>query len=353
MKKKPSTSDKHLKRVVYLIPSLIIAVIFFLQLQTALGLFSSISRIVNQPSAVDDLVNRLRTSATFLPLKDTRRRSEEWFISTLDDVSEPTGEAKNLVFPSGASYGRVLCLAAPSRHDGTENAYALAWRDALPQGATLRPGLAFVSETVYGHTNMWHGLTALIPFASWHSRSGCAARPARWALFHHGEVRMRWSGWLTALAEATTSANMTIETFGTPEPVCFEQAVVFRRNMEGLSRERLLGACDFMRCKARAHCGVADVTGAGSGRGLRVTLLFRTGARAFKDEAAVTRVFQKECARVDGCTLATARSDNGTFCDQVRSLQSPAFMARFVEVAEGVSIDPNAIFSSLILMACR
>jgi hypothetical protein len=234
MKKKPSTNDKHLKRAVYLL----LAVIFFLQLQTALGLFSSISRMVIQPSAVDDLVYRLRASATFLPLKDTRRRSEEWFISTLDDVSEPTGEAKNLVFPSTSSYGRALCLAAPSRHDGTENAYALAWSDALPHGATLRPGLAFVSETAYDHTNIWHGLTALIPFASWHARSGCGARPARWALFHHGEVRTRWSGWLTALAEATTSANMTIETIGTPEPVCFEQAVVFRRNMEGLSRER-------------------------------------------------------------------------------------------------------------------
>jgi hypothetical protein len=89
-----------------------------------------------------------------------------------------------------------------------------------------------------------------------------------------------------------------------------------------------------MRCKARAHCGVDDVTGPGSGRGLRVTLLFRTGARAFKDEAAVTRVFQKECARVDGCRLATARSDNGTFCDQVSSLQCPSCMVRLAEVSE-------------------
>ncbi|TVU09884.1 hypothetical protein EJB05_43382, partial [Eragrostis curvula] len=211
------------------------------------------------------------------------------------------------------------------RHDGTENAYALAWRDALPSGATLRPGLAFVSETAYDHSNIWHGLTALIPFASWHARSGCAARPDRWALFHHGEVRTRWSGWLTKLAEATTGVNMTIETFDTPEPVCFEEAVVFRRNMAGLSRERLLGAFDFMRCKARAHCGVDVSNGAdpsSSSAALRVTLLFRTGGRAFKDEAAVTRVFLKECASVAGCTLTAAHSDNMTFCDQVKLLSA-------------------------------
>ncbi|KAK3130288.1 hypothetical protein QOZ80_6BG0491370 [Eleusine coracana subsp. coracana] len=321
-KKQASGNGNHLKRAFFVLPPLMLAVIFFLQLQTALGLFSSISRIVSQPAAVDDLVGRLRASATFLPLKDTRRRSEEWFISTLDDASEPEGEAKNLVFPSPASRGRVLCLAAPSRHDGAENAYALAWRDALPRGAALRPGLAFVSETAYDHSNLWHGLTALIPFASWHARTQCAGRPARWALFHHGEVRTRWSGWLAALAEATMGKNMTVETFEKPEPVCFEEAVVFRRNMEGLTRERLLGAFDFMRCKARAHCGVVDdVPGARRG-GLRVTLLFRTGGRAFKDEAAVTRVFQKECARVAGCTLATARSDNGTFCDQVRLMSA-------------------------------
>ncbi|TVU09885.1 hypothetical protein EJB05_43383, partial [Eragrostis curvula] len=325
MKKKAIANENHLRRVIWLLPPLMIAVMFFLQLQTALGLFSSISRIVSQPAAIDDFVDRLRVSATFLPLKDTRRHFHEWFISTLDDVSEPEGEAKNLVFPSAASHGRVLCLAAPSRHDGTENAYALAWRDALPSGATLRPGLAFVSETAYDHSNIWHGLTALIPFASWHARSGCAARPDRWALFHHGEVRTRWSGWLTKLAEATTGVNMTIETFDTPEPVCFEEAVVFRRNMAGLSRERLLGAFDFMRCKARAHCGVDVSNGAdpsSSSAALRVTLLFRTGGRAFKDEAAVTRVFLKECASVAGCTLTAAHSDNMTFCDQVKLLSA-------------------------------
>ncbi|KAL6655418.1 hypothetical protein ACP70R_006244 [Stipagrostis hirtigluma subsp. patula] len=323
MKKKSTTNVRHLKRVLSLLGPLLLVVFVYLQWQT-LGLFSSLSRIVTQPAAVDDMVDRLRASATFLPLKDTREPSETWFISTLADVSEPEGEAKNLVFPSAASSGRVLCIAAPSRRDGTRNAYALAWRDALPRGAALRPGLAFVSETAYDHSNIWHGLTALAPFASWHARSRCAARPARWALFHHGEVRLGMSRWLTTLAEATTGVNMTVETFETPGPVCFEEAVVFRRNLEGLTRERLLAAFDFMRCKARAYCGAVDVpeTGGGDPSALRVTLLFRSGGRAFKDEAAVRRVFERECARVAGCTVAAAHSDTMTFCDQVRLLSA-------------------------------
>ena len=125
---------------------------------------------------MDDLVGRLRASVTFLPLRDKRKRAGEWFISALNDSSEPEGEAKNLVLPSAASSGRVLCVHAPPRSDA---AYALAWRDALPRGAALRPGLAFVSEMSYDYRNLWHGLSALVPFASWHARSGCRAAPAR------------------------------------------------------------------------------------------------------------------------------------------------------------------------------
>jgi hypothetical protein len=99
------------------------------------------------------------------------------------------------------------------------------------------------------------------------------------------------------------------------------------------SKERLRGAFDLMRCKARARCGVVDVPpGAGNGtRGgaagppaVRVTLLLRRGARAFKDEAAVRRVFEKECARVAGCVVTTAHTDNLTFCDQVCHFPPPA-----------------------------
>ncbi|TVU05731.1 hypothetical protein EJB05_48910, partial [Eragrostis curvula] len=275
--------------------------------------------LAGKPTATDDLVERLRGTNTFLPLRDARERPGQWFISALkNDSSEPEGEARNLVLPSAASYGRVLCVAAPPGVDAT---YALAWRDALPRGAALRPGLAFVSESFYDYRNPWHGLAALAPFVSWHTRSGCAP-PARWPLFQNGAARSGMSGWLTTLAQAATGAEMVVEPFATPEPVCFEMAVVFRRNMEGLSKERLRVAYDFMRCKARAHCGVVDVPSkAGDDPSdLRVTLLFRSGTKAFKDEAAVTRVFEKECAHVAGCAVTAVQEDNLTFCDRVRLL---------------------------------
>ncbi|KAL6661353.1 hypothetical protein ACP70R_000737 [Stipagrostis hirtigluma subsp. patula] len=321
MARKSSISNLHrrIRTVRRLLPLLLFTVFFYLQFKS-LSFFSPTVQCDSERAAVDDLVGRLRASVTFLPLQDARSRpGAARFISALNDTSEPEGEAKNLVLPSPASSGRVLCVSAPPRSDA---AYALAWHDALPRGAALRPGLAFVSEMSYDYRNLWHGLSALVPFASWHARSGCAARPERWALFLRGAVRTGTSGWLASLAEATTGAEMVVETFGEPGPVCFEEAVVFRRQMEGLSRERLRGAFDFMRCKARAHCGVADVSGGGDPPTLRVTLLFRTGARAFKDEAAVERVFQRECARVAGCTLAAAHIGNLTFCDQVRLLSA-------------------------------
>nr|CAB3483063.1 unnamed protein product [Digitaria exilis] len=325
--------QRRLRTAVRLLPLLVFAVLCYLQFRT-LSRFSPTTTTTttttppcdDTATAMDDLIDRLRTSVTFLPLRDTRKRSGDWFISALNDSSDPDGEeeAKHLVLPSPASSGRVLCVHAPPRSDAT---YALAWRDALPHGAALRRGLTFVSEMSYDYRNLWHGLSALVPFASWHATSRCRAVPERWALFLHGAaVRTGTSPWLASLAEATTGADMAVETFpdaGDGVPACFEEAVVFRRQMEGLSRERLLKAFDFMRCKARAFCGVdMDAPGVAdtSASALRVTLLFRTGARAFKDEAAVARAFEAECARVAECAVVTARANNLTFCEQVRLL---------------------------------
>ncbi|CAL5006038.1 unnamed protein product [Urochloa decumbens] len=324
--------QRRLRTGVRLLPLLVFAVLCYLQFRTISRFSPTVpcddDSDTSRHAAMDDLLARLRESVTFLPLRDPRkRRAGEWFISALNDTSEPAGEARNIVLPSAASSGRLLCVRAPP---GTDAAYALAWRDALPRGAALRPGLTFVSEMSYDYRNLWHGLSALVPFASWHARSGCRAVPARWALFHHGAaVRTGASAWLASLAEAATGAEMAVETFPDAAadagvPACFEEAVVFRRQMEGLSRARLLAAFDFMRCKARARCGVAPATTPSpSPAALRVTLVFRDGARAFKDEAAVSRVFAAECARgagPGGCAVATARAGNLTFCEQVALL---------------------------------
>jgi hypothetical protein len=321
-------TNHHMKKLLlYLAPPVLLATVFlYFQLET-LTLFFTIHRasIICSGSNVDT-VDRLRASATFLPLKDTREGADTWFISTLNDTSEPEGEARNLQFPSVASSGRLLCMAVPSGHDGTKNSYALAWRDALPLDAELRPGLTFLSETFYDHSNLWHGLTALVPLVSWHVRRGCnSARPTRWAFFHHGEVRSGMSGWLMSLAAAATDVEVDVERFSGSVPVCFEEAVVFRRLLAGMSKERMLATFDFMRCKARAQCGVVsryDNKGTDP-TALHVTILFRRGGRSFKDEAAVERVFHKECARITGCKLTTAASGNLTFCDQVGLTNGP------------------------------
>ncbi|CAO2188344.1 unnamed protein product [Urochloa humidicola] len=328
--------QRRLRIVLRFLPLLVFAVLCYLQFQSLSHFSPTVpcdDDTTRRAAMADDLLDRLRTSVTFLPLRDPRKqRAGEWFISALNDTSEPNGEAKNILLPSPSSSGRLLCVRAPPRSDAS---YALAWRDALPRGAALRPGLTFVSEMSYDYRNLWHGLSALVPFASWHARTGCRATPTRCALFHRGAaVRAPTGGasaatsaWLAALAEAATGAEMAVETFpdATAGPACFEEAVVFRRQMEGLSRARLLAAFDFMRCKARSYCGVAP--DAPPPAELRVTLLFRDGARAFKDEAAVSRVFTAECARVGGgvaggagCTVAAARAGNLTFCEQVRLL---------------------------------
>ncbi|CAM0952495.1 unnamed protein product [Alopecurus aequalis] len=316
----------HLKKklLLYLAPPLLLTTVFFYFQLEITTLFFTLrhASIIGSGSNIE-VVDRLRASATFLPLKDTREGPDTWFISTLNDTSEPEGEARNLLFPSAASSGRLLCMAVPSGRDGTKNSYALAWRDALPLGTELRPGLTFISETFYDHSNIWHGLTALIPLVSWHVRRGCSsARPTRWAFFHHGEVRSGMSGWLMSLAAAATGVEVDVESFSGSIPVCFEEAVVFRRLLAGMSRERMLATFDFMRCKARAQCSVVSRSGANGTdpEAVRVTILFRRGGRSFKNETAVEQVFHKECTRVPGCKLTTAQSGNLTFCDQVRLL---------------------------------
>ncbi|CAM0908865.1 unnamed protein product [Alopecurus aequalis] len=372
MKQSTKKSTNHLKKkilLLYLAPPLMLATVFFyLQLETLTLFFNircaasrppeSAATITGSPSN-GDVVDRLRASATFLPLKDTREGHDTWFISTLNDTSEPEGEARNLLFPSAASSGRLLCMAVPSNHDGTKNSYALAWRDALPLDAELRPGLTFLSETFYDHTNLWHGLTALVPIVSWHARKGCSSvRPARWAFFHYGELRFGMSPWLMSLAAAATGVEVDVEMFSGSVPVCFEEAVVFRRNLAGMSMERLLATFDFMRCKARAQCGVVFRSGANgtdSAAAVRVTILFRSGGRSFKDEAAVERVFQKECARVAGCRLTTAHSGNLTFCDQVRLLSDTDVLisAHGAQMTNLVFMDRNSSIMEFYPMGWR
>ncbi|KAG6536586.1 hypothetical protein ZIOFF_001644 [Zingiber officinale] len=271
----------------------------------------------------------LRQLDTFFPLKDLNfsdqpTSARTWFMSSFNDSFDDDGDSQYLYFPSMTSNGRLLCLSARDVSDGTRNSYALAWPEALPDAAALFPGLTFVSDTFYDYDNLWHGLSALLPFASWHQRKQCVV-PARWVLFHQGELRTTMGKWVRTLAEAAVG-EVRIEDFGsgggTGGMACFEKALVFRHNEGAMKKQRRRAVYAGMRCRARAHCGVVgDRREEDSTVTIRLTLLLRLGSRAFKNESAVMGIFERECAKVEGCRVQVAWGNNMTFCDQVKLMR--------------------------------
>ncbi|GAA0169683.1 glycosyltransferase [Lithospermum erythrorhizon] len=280
---------------------------------------------------------KLRDSVTFLPMKDLRfskaaLRGHTWFMSSMYDKQEE-GEVQYQRFPSEASKGRFLCLKGNDRHDGSWNYYALAWPETLPHNATLKKGLTFVSYNHYDYGNIWHGLSAVVPFVSWYVKNNCKAVPDRWILYHWGELRLGFGPWLTYLMEATFGENNVfienLDEFGSGDhnidntdsddssPVCFEDAVVMRHNEGGMGKLRRYEAYDMLRCKARMYCNVSDVEASRNSR-IGLTLFMRTGARSFKNESVVIKIFEKECQKVQGCQLTVAYSNHLTFCEQVK-----------------------------------
>ncbi|XP_004292478.1 PREDICTED: uncharacterized protein LOC101296745 isoform X2 [Fragaria vesca subsp. vesca] len=278
----------------------------------------------NHTDSLNSLRDRLRQSVTFLPLKDLRYAhaalvGHTWFMSSMYDSSDQEGEVQYQHFPSHSSSNRLLCLKGRDSHDGSWNSYALAWPDALPHNATLLTGLSFISYNHYDYDNIWHGLSALMPFVAWHKKHSCANSPERWILYHWGEIRSGMALWLTSLMEATFGGPPLVEVFDGVEEgtaVCFEKAVVMRHNEGGMSRDQRMEVYDLMRCKARAYCKV--ISSDRRSREIGMTLFMRTGPRSFQNESAVVGIFEKECAKVHGCRLMVAHSNNLTFCDQVK-----------------------------------
>ncbi|XP_020872808.1 uncharacterized protein LOC9305276 [Arabidopsis lyrata subsp. lyrata] len=269
------------------------------------------------------LVEKLRESVTFLPLKDLRFSNKPleghtWFMSSLYD-NQTKGEVQYQEFPSESSKGRLLCLKGVDEHDGSWNYYALAWPQALPVNASLQEGLTFVSYNHYSYGNMWHGLSAMVPFVAWSLRNQCES-PQRWVLYHWGELRFKMGNWLSEIITATYGQNTKFLRFvDENKPVCFHKAVVMRHNEGGMSRERRMEAFDLIRCKARKYCNISLSQTSESRIGM--TLLMRTGPRSFKNESAVIDVFKRECKRVEGCELKVSYSNNLTFCEQVELMK--------------------------------
>ncbi|KAM0838242.1 hypothetical protein ACQ4PT_061108 [Festuca glaucescens] len=131
---------------------------------------------------------------------------------------------------------------------------------------------------------------------------------------------------LRSLAEAATSMGVNVEMFSGSVPVCFEEAMVFRRNLARMSTERLLAMFDFMRCKGRSRCGSVPRSNGTDSVALRVTILFCRDGRSFKDNGIDSQVLHKECACVAGCKLTTAQYGNLTFCDQIALINGSVYV---------------------------
>ncbi|KAL7125170.1 hypothetical protein ABFS83_14G098300 [Erythranthe nasuta] len=310
----------------------------------------STSLHVSSQDELKAMASKLSRAVTFLPLKDLRYAStaadgHTWFMSSMHDVREPD-KVRYQHFPSEASGGRVLCLKGRDRRDGARNSYALAWPETLPRNATLARGTTFVSYNHYDYDNIWHGLSVLMPFVAWHIRGRCAVGPpARWILYHWGELRTDLAPWVKTLLEATFRGGpLKIEDFGGGDRAvtCFEEAVVMRHNEGGMSNEKIVEVYDLMRCRSRVYCGAKSREVNGSSIGM--TVLMRDGPRSFKNASEVIRIFVKECAKVEGCRLMVAYLHNMTFCEQVKlmSLTDVMVSAHGAQLSNMFLMDKNS-----------
>ncbi|KAL0376001.1 UNVERIFIED_CONTAM: Serine/threonine-protein kinase PEPKR2 [Sesamum calycinum] len=288
---------------------------------------SCLSSFHDSSQELKAMASKLRESVTFLPLKDLR-------------------------FSHAALRGHMVHeLLGRDRHDGSWNSYALAWPGALPDNATLMKGLTFVSYNHYDYHNIWHGLSAIMPFVAWHIKSQCAV-PKRWILYHWGEIRTSMAPWVGTLLEATFGSPVDIETFDgihrnesdvvdDDDATCFEEAVVMRHNEGGMSREKRMEVYDLMRCRSRMYCNVSSRE-----KGLRIgmTMLMRNGPRSFKNASAVISIFEKECRKVEGCRLMVAYPHNLTFCEQVElmSLTDIVISAHGAQLSNMILMDRNS-----------
>ncbi|PIN17684.1 hypothetical protein CDL12_09647 [Handroanthus impetiginosus] len=307
----------------------------------------------NKQQELKSMASKLSESVTFLPLKDLRfanaaMKGHTWFMSSMYDTHEE-GEVQYQQFPTESSKGRILCLKGRDTHDGSWNYYALAWPESLPENATVLRGITFISYNHYDYYNIWHGLSAMMPFVAWHIKSQCAG-PRRWILYHWGELRTSVAPWVKTLLEATFGGPQNVdgihcdgESDGCDSnPVCFEEAVVMRHNEGGMSRLKRMEVYDLMRCRARMYCEAGTREKGEQGIGMK--MLMRDGARSFKNATAVIGIFEKECRKVAGCRLMMAYPHNLTFCEQVKLMSSTDIVisAHGAQLSNMILMDRNS-----------
>ncbi|KAG7972094.1 hypothetical protein I3843_07G166800 [Carya illinoinensis] len=292
------------------------------------GMVLGTNQVRNPSNITNTLASKLRDSVTFLPLKDLRfaetaMTGNAWFMSSLNDTYEKN-EAEHLYFPSQTSKGRLLCI----------NGQLCRWLRKFT-----------LAMKIYGM-----GCALWLHLLVGPSKNGCL-RPTRWVLFHWGELRHRMGSWLQNLMQASFREFPVEELKNGDGPYCFERAVVMRHNLGSMGKEKRLQGFDLLRCKARGFCSINPV---GREREvnekgepiIRVTFLMRRGSRSFKNATAVIDIFARECARVEGCLLKVAQSEDLSFWAQFCLL----FFVRVMSYTDIVASPHGAQLTNMLFM---
>ncbi|CAM6099363.1 unnamed protein product [Calypogeia fissa] len=273
---------------------------------------------------VDKLSDLLRKSTVLMELRDTREsgltdKDTTWFMSSIHGSQSSSGFPEEFEFPSELSDGRLLCLMGNNESDGSQNKYGFAWKEFLPPGATLLPGLTLVADNYWDYNNIWHAMSALTGFVSWGARNGCLV-PQRVLLYHWGEHLTSMGSWIDNVLHASFGRKLEVEQLesnGIEEPfVCLERAIVNRRGLGRMSDETMNSMFDTIRCRSRKYCGL-EVPEATKSQPTSVTLFLRTGARAFRNPSDVSRIIDEVCEEVGNCHVEVAYASNLSFCEQV------------------------------------
>ncbi|KAL3682025.1 hypothetical protein R1sor_000047 [Riccia sorocarpa] len=283
-------------------------------------------RLSQLESKILRLGQMLRKSIHFMELKDTRKSgrfdnnpwdSDPWFMSSVMVRNQRKGFPEELHFPSDLSQGRLLCFLGNSTNDGTKNKYGFAYKEYLPRGSTLLPGVTLVADNDWDYINIWHGMSAVVNFISIRTRESCVV-PERLLLFHWGEVVPSMASWVGDLLHASFGKQLELEKLerGADGPVCLERAIVSRSGLGGMSVPNMNVLFETIRCRTYKFCGL-EMSEISTRRTIHITLLLRTGGRALKNATAVKELMDRQCQKLDFCTFEVTYISNLTFCEQV------------------------------------
>lgn len=262
------------------------------------------------------------------------------FMSSIRGRGMAMGTPEFFNFPSDFSDGRILCIKGNSTSNGTVNQYAFAFPGALPSNAVFLGGYTLISENIYDFVNPWHSLTNFVPFFYWKTENQCSIA-SRFVFFHLGQLNLRLGDWIKRILEAT-GLSPEIESLSYDgRPVCFEKAVVNRMGLHRVQEEDMFKVFQEIRCKTRRMCNVSKPVAISERKQFTVSLVVRSGGRAFRNESAWRDVVKSQCESLQDCKWVVMYPANLTFCQQVETMSKTDILVS----AHGAQL-ANMIFMS-------